>query len=556
MFCYHCQEAKKNVACDTTGICGKKATLSSLHDLLVYVLKGLSFYAVKAREQGIVQPRLDQFTAQALYATVTNVNFDNAEFVRLISEAVQRRNALCKELLAVYQQKGQAFEEEPPQEALWQYETIDEGAFVKQGENFGVPSLEGDDKDYHGLRECLIYGIKGLASLIEHSLVLGYEDACLYDFIHEALNFATHKHGINEALVMNLRCGEMGLKALELLDKANTETFGHPIPTKVHTDVWDKPAILVSGHDLQDIEELLEQTAGTGIDVYTHGEALAAHAYPKFKKFFNLVGNYGGAWHDQKTDFAKFNGAVLVTTNSLQQAKKTYQDKLFTTGMVAWDESISHINDRKTHRPKNFTALIEQAKQNPPPTLLTETTITTGYGLQSLLALTDDIAKAIKEGAIKRIIVIAGCDGRHKERRYYTELAEKLPKDCLILTCGETKYRFNTLDFAEINGIPRLLDAGQSNDFYALITFLQNLQQILGLTDLNALPVSFNVAWYEQKTIVIFLILLELGVKNVRIGPTLPPFFDTHILEMLVEKFALKGIDTVEADIEAMLKGE
>ncbi|NOQ35219.1 MAG: hydroxylamine reductase [Methylococcaceae bacterium] len=555
MFCYHCQEAKKNKACDTTGICGKKAPLSSLHDLLVYVLKGLSFYAVKAREQGIVQPRLDQFTAQALYATVTNVNFDNAEFVRLISEAVQRRNALCKELLAVYQQQDSTFEENPPEEALWQYEAIDEAAFIKLGETLTVPSLEGDNKDYHCLRETLIYGVKGLAALIEHSLVLGYEDKAFYDFIHQALDFSLTEHSLEEALAMNLRCGELGLKAMALLNKANTEIFGHPVPTKIHTDVWDKPAILVSGHDLQDIEELLEQTAGTGIDVYTHGEAVVAHAYPKFKKFFNLVGNYGGAWQDQKNQFAKFNGALLVTTNSLQQAKKTYLEKLFTTGMVGWD-AIPHIADRKSKQPKNFAALIEQAKQNPPPTLLTENTITTGYGLQSLLALKDEIASAIQAGAIKRLIVIAGCDGRHKERRYYTQLAESLPEDCVILTCGETKYRFNNLELGEINGIPRLLDAGQSNDFYALITFLQALQKTLGAANLNAMPVSFNIAWYEQKTIVMFLALLDLGVKNVRLGPTLPPFFDEDILTMLTEKYALKGIDTVEADIEAMLAGE
>ncbi len=555
MFCYHCQEAKKNKACDTTGICGKKAPLSSLHDLLVYVLKGLSFYAVKAREKNIVQPRLDQFTAESLYATVTNVNFDNAEFVRLISEAVQRRNALCQQLLEIYKQQDSTFEENPPKAAVWQYASIDEAAFIKQGEEFGVLSLEGENKDYHGLRESLIYGVKGLAALIEHCLVLGYEDHNLYDFMHYALDFSTIEHSLDDILAMNLQCGELGLKAMGLLDKANTETFGHPVPTKIHTDVWDKPAILVSGHDLQDLAELLEQTVGTGIDVYTHGEAVVAHAYPKFKKFFNLVGNYGGAWQDQKNQFAKFNGTILVTTNSLQQAKKTYQEKIFTTGMVGWD-AIPHIEARKSQQSKNFAELIEQAKQNSPPTLLTETTITMGYGLQSLLALKDDIASAIQSDAIKRIIVIAGCDGRHKERRYYTQLAEALPQDCVILTCGETKYRFNNLDLGEINGIPRLLDAGQSNDFYALITFLQSLQKSLDATDLNAMPVSFNIAWYEQKTLVILWSLFNLGVKNVRLGPTLPPFFNADLLKMLTEKFALKGIDTVEADIEAMLVGE
>jgi len=545
MFCYHCQEAKKNKACDTAGICGKKAPVASLQDLLIYVLKGLSFYALKAHQQDITQPHLDLFTAKALYATVTNVNFDSSEFVRLISETVQRRNVLSKQLTL-------STDEVIPKEATWQYDEIDETAFIKQGETLTVLSLLKDDEAYHGLRESLVYGVKGLASLIEQVTVLGYEDQSLYDFIHQALNFSIGEHTVEQALTMNLQCGQLGLQAMGLLNQANTEIFGHPVPTKVHTDVWDKPGILVSGHNLQDLEEILEQTAGTNIDVYTHGEAIIAHAYPKFKNFFNLVGNYGGAWQDQKNQFAKFNGSLLVTTNNLQQAKKTYLEKLFTTGMVGWD-AISHIDDRKTNQAKNFSALIEQAEQNPSPTLLNDTIITTGYGLQSLLALKETISNAIQTKAIKKIIVIAGCDGRHKERRYYTELVKALPQDCLILTCGETKYRFNHLDLGEINGIPRLLDAGQSNDFYAIISFLQALQKSLDLESFNAMPVSFNIAWYEQQTIIMFLALLDLGVKNIRLGPTLPPFFNTDILNMLTEKFALKGIDTVENDIKAML---
>jgi hydroxylamine reductase len=544
MFCYHCQEAKKNKACDTAGICGKKAPVASLQDLLIYVLKGLSFYALKAHQQNISQPYLDLFTAKALYATVTNVNFDSSEFVRLITETVQRRNALSKQLTLC--------DEVIPKEALWQYDEIDEKTFIKQGEMLSVSSLLKDDEAYHGLRESLVYGVKGLASLIEHAAILGYEDQSLYDFIHQALDFSIAEHTVEQALAMNLQCGQVGLQAMGLLNQANTETFGDPIPTKVHTDVWDNSGILVSGHDLQDLEEILKQTAGTNIDVYTHGEAVIAHAYPKFKKFFNLVGNYGGAWQNQKNQFAKFNGSLLVTTNNLQQAKKTYLEKLFTTGMVGWD-AIPHIDDRKTNQTKNFSALIEQAKQNPSPTLLSDNIITTGYGLQSLLALKKPITDAIQANTIKQIIVIAGCDGRHKERRYYTELVENLPEDCLILTCGETKYRFNHLDLGEINGIPRLLDAGQTNDFYAIISFLQALQKSLDLESFNAMPVSFNIAWYEQQTIIMFLALLDLGVKNVRLGPTLPPFFNADILTMLAEKFALKGIDSVENDLKAML---
>ncbi len=546
MFCYHCQEAKKNKACDTTGICGKKAPVASLQDLLVYVLKGLSFYTIKAQQQDIYQPHLDLFTAKALYATVTNVNFDSNEFVRLISETVQRRNVLIKQLTL-------SADEVIPEEASWQYDEIDEAAFIKQGEILNVPSLLKECETYHGLRESLVYGVKGLASLIEHATVLGYEDQNLYNFIHQALNFSIGKHSVEQALAMNLHCGQLGLQAMGLLNQANTKTFGDPVPTKVHTDVWDKPGILVSGHDLQDLEEILLQTAGTNIDIYTHGEAIIAHAYPKFKKFFNLVGNYGGAWQDQKNQFAKFNGSLLVTTNNIQQAKKTYLEKLFTTGMVGWD-AIPHVDDRKTNQTKNFSALIEQAEQNSSPTLLDDNIITTGYGLQSLLALKEIISNAIQTNEIKKIIVIAGCDGRHKERRYYTELVEALPQNCLILTCGETKYRFNHLDLGEISGIPRLLDAGQTSDFYAIISFLQALQITLGLESFNAMPVSFNIAWYEQQTIVMFLALLDLGVKNIRLGPTLPPFFNADILAMLTEKFALKGIDTVENDIKAILK--
>jgi len=357
MFCYHCQEAKKNKACDTTGICGKKAPIASLQDLLVYVLKGLAFYAIKAHKAGIEIQRIDLFTAKALYATVTNVNFDAAEFMRLISEAVQRRNALSKHLAL-------SSDEMIPEEALWQYEDIDEAVFIDKGNTLSVPSLLKEDKTYHGLRESFVYGLKGLAALIEHSAVLGYQQQSLYDFLHQGLAFAIDEHSASDALAMNLRCGKLGLQAMALLTQANTETFGHPVPTKVHTDVWNKAAILISGHDLQDIEELLEQTAGTNIDVYTHGEALVAHAYPKFKRFFNLVGNYGGAWQDQKNQFAKFNGALIVTTNSLQQAKKSYQERLFTTGMAGWD-AIPHIDDRKPHQAKDFTALIEQAKTKP-----------------------------------------------------------------------------------------------------------------------------------------------------------------------------------------------
>jgi hydroxylamine reductase len=556
MFCYHCQEAKKNVACDSAGICGKKEDVASLQDLLVYVLKGLSFYAHKAGRLGIRDARNDRFAARALYATVTNVNFDPAVFVSLVQETVQRRNHLRQQFNAAFEEKhGAPFGEPVPEEAAWQYTEVSEAAFVAQGEAVGVTQLHAQDADCHALRELLVYGLKGLASLIEHAEALDFSDAGLYAFLHEALAFSLKADAsFDDLMAMNLKCGELGMAAFALLDQANTARFGDPVPTKVYLDSWDRPGILVSGHDLRDIEDLLEQTAGTGIDVYTHGEAIAAHAYPALKKYFNLAGNFGDAWQEQRTDFQKFNGPILVTTNSIQQQKDKYKDKIYTTGMTGWP-GIPHIADRKPGQRKDFSALIEQARQCEPPSQLSDGTTTLGYARQSLHSYLDRIVACLKDGSIRRLVVLAGADGRHKERRYYTQVAERLPPDTLILAAGDTKYRFNTLAFGDINGIPRLLDAGQSNDFYALLTFLKDLQQALGLADLNELPVSFNIAWYEQKTILMTLALLALNVKNVRLGPTLPPFFTAKIKDRLAGQFALKGISTAENDVAAMVEG-
>ncbi|MCK5353724.1 MAG: hydroxylamine reductase, partial [Methyloprofundus sp.] len=474
MFCYHCQEAKKNIACDTAGICGKKADVSSLHDLLTYALKGLSFYAVKAAEAGISEANIDKFTASAWYSMVTNVNFDAAVFVRLISETVQRREYLKRLMLA----KGIEPNETEPTEAQWQYEKIDQTEFIKKGETVGVMAegeLTGNAADLHAAKEMLIYAVKGLGALLEHIQVLDVFHAEHYAFMHQAVVYCLQKDSsLDELLAMNLKCGEHGLELMALLEQVNCEKFGQPEPTTVHIDTWDKPGILVSGHDYQDLQDLLEQSAGSGVDIYTHGEMIAAHGYPAFKKYFNLVANYGGAWQDQKTQFGKFNGPVLVTSNSFQQPKKGYIDKAYTSGMVGWS-NINHIDNRRVDEQKDFTAIIEQAKLCEPPTPLTEGSVTVGYGRKALLALTDTIAEAIQAGDIKHIVVLAGYDGRHKERRYYTELIKTLPEDTLILTAGDTKYRFNTLDLGDIKGIPRLLDAGQAHDFYALIAFLTHL---------------------------------------------------------------------------------
>ncbi len=552
MFCYHCQEAKKNIACDTTGICGKKADISSLHDLLTYVLKGLSFYAVKTTESEITLPNIDQFTARAWYSMVTNVNFDAAVFVQLISEAVQRREYLKRLLLS----KGIELNEAVPKEAQWQYEEIDQAEFIKKGETVGIRAdgeLTGSPADLQAAKEMLIYAAKGLGALLEHIQVLKKVHPEHYAFLHQAIAYVLRKDvSLDDLLAMNFQCGEHALELMGLLEHINSEKFGEPEPTTVHIDTWDKPGILVTGHDLQDLQDLLEQSAGSGIDIYTHGEMIAAHGYPAFKKYFNLVANYGGAWQDQKTQFGKFNGPVLVTSNNFQQPKKTYINKAYTSGMVGWPD-ITHIDNRRTDAQKNFSIIIEQAKKCAAPTPLAEGSVVVGYGRKALLVLIDTIAQSIQHGDIQHIIVLIGSDGRHKERRYYTQLIEAAPTNTLILTAGDTKYRFNTLDLGHINGIPRLLDVGQGHDFYALMAFLVDLQKTMQLAHLSDLPVSFNIAWYEQQTILIMLALFAQGIKNVRIGPTLPPFFSAGILKKLTDDLAIKGIDTPENDIAEML---
>jgi hydroxylamine reductase len=557
MFCYHCQEAKKNLVCDKTGICGKKENVSSLQDMLMFSLKGLAYYSVQAEEFGLVSDKTHRFMAKALFSMVTNVNFTPADFVSLIDEAIRRRNDIRKQFLPAYQQKtGEEFNLPLPEQAQWQYEEVNEQSFTDKGATVGVEKdLEVIDEDVHAMQECLLYAVKGLGSLAVHNLVLDIEDIEQYQFMQQALSFTLNKNNtLEQVLTMTVHSGELGLSAMEQLGKGNSKKFGNPEPTTVYLDTWDNPGILFSGHDLQDLEDLLVQTADTGVDVYTHGEAISAHAYPALKKHFNLVANYGGAWQDQKTQFPKFNGPILVTTNSIQQPKKTYQEKLFSTGMVGWPD-IPHISDRKPGQRKDFSEIIQVALQGEAPTPLTEGQFTTGYGLHAITQFTDKIATAIKADKIKRIIVIAGTDGRHKERRYYTELAEALAEDTLIITAGDTKFRFYQHDFGQIDDIPRLLDAGQSNDFYVIIRFLQKLQNILGLKELNELPVSFDIAWYEQKTILIMLALFALNIKNVRVGPTLPPFFTPNILALLTEKYTLKGIDTVENDVVSIMAG-
>ncbi len=557
MFCYHCQEAKKNLVCDKTGICGKKENVSSLQDLLMYSLKGLAFYTSQVEATELVNIKTHRFIAKSLFAMVTNVSFTPSEFVALVDETVRRKNSIRSQFLQTYQQKhGQAFEQPLPEEAKWQADTFEEQVLTDFGATIGVEKhIEILDEDILALQECLLYTVKGLGALAVHGLELGIEDIEQYHFMQQALSFTLNENNTaDDIFVYLLQSGELGLSAMQQLEDNNSKKFGQPVPTKVYRDVLDNPGILVSGGDMQDIEDLLEQTAGTGVDIYTHGEAISAHSYPALKKYFNLVANYGGAWQDQKTQFPKFNGPILVTTNSIQQPKKTYLEKLFSTGMVSWPE-VPHVADRKPNQRKDYSDIIDIAKQSEAPTSLTEGQFTTGYGLNELSSLADKIASAITANKIKRIVVITGTDGRHKERKYYTELAKALPDDVLIMTAGDTKYRLMDVDFGSIDGIPRLLDAGQGNGFSVIIRFLQQLQSKLNLPELNALPVSFNIAWYEQTTILMMFALFSFNIKNVRVGPTLPPFFTPKILEILADKYGLKGIDTVENDIESFMAG-
>ena len=557
MFCYHCQEAKKNLVCDKTGICGKKENVSSLQDMLMYSLKGLAFFSTQAEAVDLVTDKTHRFIAKALFSMVTNVNFSPTDFVELIDEAVRRKNSLRKKFLDAYQQKHeQPYDQAIPEEAEWQYEKVDEQVFTELGATVGIEAhVELLDEDVLAMQECLLYAVKGLGALAIHSLELDVEDIEQYRFMQQALRFTLNKNNsLDDIFPLLLRSGELGLAAMEQLEDINSKTFGNPLPTKVYLDALENPGILVSGQDIQDIDDLLEQTAGTGVDVYTHGEAIAAHTYPALKKYFNLVGNYGGAWQDQKTQFPKFNGPILVTTNSIQQPKKTYQEKLFSTGMVSWPD-VPHIADRKSGQRKDFSQIIELARQSEAPTPLTEGQYITGYGLNAFNSLTSKIAAAVTTNKIKRIIVLTGTDGRHKERKYYTELAESLPADVLILTAGDTKYRLIQHDFGYIDEIPRLLDAGQSHGFSVIIRFLLQLQKKLNLTELDALPVSFNIAWYEQTSILMMLALFSLEIKNIRVGPTLPPFFTPNIQQILTDKYGLKGVDTVENDVESLMAG-
>ncbi len=546
MFCYQCEQTAKGTGCTAHGVCGKDPETAALQDLLLYAVKGISMYAHRARQLGLADPAVDVFTIKALFTTLTNVNFDPNRLVQFLRKAGQMQ----KQAKEVYEDACRKANRKPEVlngPAVW-VGAEDLNGLIKQGEINSVHRrIETLGEDVAGLQELLTYGVKGLAAYTDHAQILGKEDGQVYAFLHEALSFlAAEPTNINDLLTAILKCGEVNLKVMELLDTANTEAYGQPAPTPVRITAVKGKAILVSGHDLKDLEELLKQTSGRGINVYTHGEMLPAHGYPGLKKYPHLVGNYGGAWQDQRQEFDAFPGAILMTTNCIQRPKDTYISRLFTSGVVAWP-GVWHISDR------NFDPIIEAAKSAPgfaddEP----EKTILVGFGHNAVLGVADKVVAAVQAGKIRRFFLIGGCDGAKPGRNYYTDFAQKVPKDCMILTLACGKYRFNKLDFGQIDGLPRLLDIGQCNDAYSAIQIAVALAGAFG-TDVNSLPLSMILSWFEQKAVVILLTLLHLGIKNIRLGPSLPAFVTPAVLKVLVEKFGLKPITTAEEDLKAIL---
>ncbi len=554
MFCFQCQETAKNSGCTVRGVCGKPEETANLQDLLIYVLKGIAVYGEKLKEFGISDNETSLFAARGLFATITNVNWDNDRFISLIREGLKRRDQLKDKFLAAYKEKnGKDFDESLHDSATWFSDDVAE--FEEKAKSVGVQATE--NEDVRSLRELLVIGLKGISAYADHAAILGFEKDDVYDFIMEALASTTKDLSVDDMIGMVMKAGETAVNTMALLDEANTTAYGHPEITEVNIGVRDNPGILISGHDLKDMEELLKQTEGTGVDVYTHGEMLPANSYPAFKKYDHFVGNYGGSWWHQTKEFESFNGPILLTTNCLVPLKKenTYLDRLFTTNAVGY-VGAKHIPERNAGGAKDFSGVVELAKKCSSPTELETGKIVGGFAHNQVLALADKVVDAVKSGAIKRFVVMAGCDGRHKNRSYYTEVAESLPKDTVILTAGCAKYRYNKLDLGDIGGIPRVLDAGQCNDCYSLAVIALKLKEVFGLDDINELPVSYDIAWYEQKAVAVLLALLFLGVKGIRLGPTLPAFLSPTVVNVLVEKFDIKPISTVQEDIDAMMAGK
>lgn len=554
MFCFQCQETAKNEGCTVKGVCGKDEEVAKLQDALVYILKGTGFWARKARQYGVADEEVDLFILEGLFATVTNVNFDADRFVEYCNKAADLKAKIKNEFLNAYKQKeGIDFSEEIPKEAAWDPAKTKEDYLAKAEED-GV--LAEENEDIRSLKELIIYGLKGIAAYADHAYVLNEKSDEIFSFAETALAETTRENITSEELIsLVMQAGDTAVKAMEILDKANTGTYGKQEITSVNTSLKEGPGILVSGHDLLDLEELLKQTKGTGINVYTHGEMLPANAYPEFKKYDHLAGNFGTAWYNQKSEFEEFNGPILFTTNCIVPPKESYKDRIYTTGLAGWP-GCKHIPNAKTGEQKDFSPLIEHAKQLGSLQPQENKELTIGFAKDQVMELADKVIDAVKSGAIKRFVVMGGCDGRQKSREYYTEVAKELPDDTVILTAGCAKYRYNMLDLGDIGGIPRVLDAGQCNDSYSLAYIALQLKDAFGLDDINDLPISYDIAWYEQKAVCVLLALLSLGVKGIRLGPTVPAFLSPNVVNVLVENFGIKPIENPETDIEAMMAGK
>ncbi|MGI6076617.1 MAG: hydroxylamine reductase [Fastidiosipilaceae bacterium] len=540
MFCFQCQETAKNEGCTRVGVCGKQPDVSNAQDLLIWNCKGLSAILMALRETGkSVDQYYNHLITGSLFMTITNANFDIDVIEARTAEVMKAKKDCLFEL---------GSEANLPEAALWQSEDKDE--WHEKSKTIGVLSTE--DEDVRSLRELITYGLKGLSAYTKHANVLLHEDEDVDLFIQKALAATLNDSlGVPELVELTLATGEAGVKGMALLDAANTETYGNPEITEVSIGVRDNPGILISGHDLRDLEMLLEQTAGTGVDVYTHSEMLPAHYYPHFKKYPHFAGNYGNAWWKQRDEFEPFNGPILMTTNCIVPLAKnnTYLDRLYTTGMAGYP-GAKHIPG-EIGEEKDFSEIIEHAKLCPSPTEIESGTIVGGFAHEQVFALADKVVDAVKSGAITKFVVMGGCDGRHKTRSYYEEFAKGMPESAVILTAGCAKYRYNKLDLGDIGGIPRVLDAGQCNDSYSLALIALKLKEVFGLDDINDLPIVYNIAWYEQKAVIVLLALLYLGVKNIHLGPTLPAFLSPNVVNVLVEQFNIGGISTVEEDLEA-----
>lgn len=546
MFCFQCQETAKGVGCTVVGVCGKTQDVANLQDLLIYLLKGISWLSLDISLPEAQDRKVSHFVMDALFATITNANFDRAVFISKIRDALALRNEVKS---FRDQQQLSSAAGDLPDAATW-YSDSESEMDIKAHQ---VGILATKNEDIRSLRELLTYGLKGMAAYAYHAWQLGHGNDEMDHFMRKVLAATLDDTLDTQALIaLVMETGKYGVDAMAMLDAANTGTYGQPEVTKVNIGVRNNPGILISGHDLKDLEQLLEQTEGTGVDVYTHSEMLPAHYYPAFKKYTNFVGNYGNAWWKQNTEFDAFNGPILMTTNCIVPPKASYIDRIYTTGNTGFS-GVKHIPEGENGAPKDFSAIIAQALSCPPPTELESGEIVGGFAHSAVLNVADQIVDSVKTGAIRRFFVMAGCDGRMKSRNYYTDFAKELPQDTIILTAGCAKYKYNKLDLGEINGLPRVLDAGQCNDSYSLAVIALKLKEVFGLEDINDLPISYNIAWYEQKAVIVLLALLYLGVKNIHLGPTLPAFLSPNVAKVLVENFGIGGITSVEEDMNLFM---